>query len=146
MPSVVYNVFKTEIMKGNMDLDGGTFRADLLMANTTCDTENDGIDTNTEFTTPDVCDSSGYTYKTLSTLAVTQVDASDLAKWTADNLTWSALPSCTRAVQGVLIYKHVSNFASSVPIAFLQFASNKTPDGSDFTVAWDGTNGILYLT
>lgn len=129
-----------------MDLDGGTFKADLLMTNTTCDTENDGIDTNTEFTTPDVCDGANYVTKTLSTLTVTTVDASDLAKWVADDLTWTALGAGTRQIQGVLIYKYISNFASSVPIAFIQFSSNKTADGSNFTVSWDGTNGILYAT
>jgi len=146
MASVIYNVFKAELLKGNMDLDGGTFKADLLMTNTTCDTENDGIDTNTEFTTPDVCDGANYVTKTLSTLTVTTVDASDLAKWVADDLTWTALGAGTRQIQGVLIYKYISNFASSVPIAFIQFSSNKTADGSNFTVSWDGTNGILYAT
>lgn len=133
-----------------MDLDGASggtvFKADLVMTNTTCSSENDSISTNTDFTTPDVCDGSGYVTKTLSTLAVTRVDASDLSKWGADNLTWTALGSSTRAIKGILIYKYVTNFAASIPVAFIQFASNKTADGSDFTVAWDGTNGILYLT
>lgn len=129
-----------------MDLDGGTFHANLMMTNTTCDTENDAIDTNTEFTTPDICDGANYVAKTLSSLAVTTVDASDLAKWGAANLTWTALGAGTRQIQGVLIDKYVTNFAASVPVAFIQFASNKTADGSDFTVSWDGTNGILYLT
>lgn len=146
MASVIPNVFKTELMKGNMDLDGGSFKADLVMSNTTCDTENDGIDTCSEYTTPDICDGANYVTKDLGTLAVTQVDASDLAKWTAANLTWTALGASTRAIQGVLIYKYITNFNSSVPVAFIQFSSNKTADGSDFTVSWDGTNGILYLT
>lgn len=146
MASVIYNTFKYNLLKGDMDLDGGTFKADLVMSNTTCDTENDGIDTNSEFTTPDVCDGANYVTKTLSTLAVTQVDASDLSKWGADNLTWTALGSSTRAIQGVLIYKYVTNFNASVPVAFIQFSSNKTADGSDFTVSWDATNGILYAT
>lgn len=146
MASVLYNIFKSDVMKGDCDLNGDTFKADLLMTNTTCDTENDGIATNNDFTTEDICDGANYVTKTLSTLAVTQVDASDLAKWTADNLTWTALGAGTRQIQGILIYRNVTNFADSVPVAFIQFASNKTADGSDFTVAWDSTNGILYLT
>lgn len=146
MASVLYNIFKTNVMKADMDLDGGTFKADLLMTNTTCDTQNGGVATNADFTTADVCDGSGYATKTLSTQEVTQVDASNLAKWTADNLTWTALGSSTRQIQGILVYKYVTNFAASIPVAFIQFASNKTADGSDFTVAWDSTNGILYLT
>lgn len=146
MASQIFNIFKTELLKGNMDLDGGTFKADLLMTNTTCDTENDGVSTNAGFTTADIHDGANYVTKTLSTQAVTQVDASDLAKWTADALTWTALGAGTRPAQGILIYKYISNFNSSIPVAFIQFASNKTADGSDFTVNWDGTNGILYAT
>lgn len=146
MASVIYNEFKEELMKGNVDLDGGTFRADLLMTNTTCDTENDAVVTNANFTTPDVCDGANYTHKVLSTLAVTKVDASDRATWGADNLTWTSLGAGTRQIQGVLIYKYDTNFNSSMPICFIQFSSNKTADGSDFTVSWDSTNKILYLT
>lgn len=129
-----------------MDLDADTIKADLVMSNTTVDTENDGISTNANFTTPDVCDGANYVTKTLTTATITQVDASDLAKMTADNLTWTALGASTRAIQGVLIYKYVSSFNASTPICFIQFASNKTADGSDFTVSWDATNGIFYLT
>lgn len=146
MASQIFNEFKEELMKGNVDLDGGTFKADLLMTNTTIDTENDAIVTNSNFTTPDVCDGANYVTKTLSTLAVTKVDASDKATWGADNLTWTALGASTRAIQGVLIYKYDTSFNASMPIAFIQFSSNKTADGSDFTVSWDSTNKILYLT
>lgn len=146
MASQVFNIAKTKLFNGTLDLDTDTIKARLVMTNTTVDTENDAKTYLSDFTTIDVCDSSGYTDKTLSTLTVTQVDASDLAKWTADNLTWTSLATCTRQVQGVLIYKFVTNDAASFPICFVQFSSNKTPDGSDFTVAWDSSNGIMTVT
>lgn len=146
MASQVFNIAKKGLFNGAIDLDTNTIKARLVMTNTTVDTENDAKNFLSDFTTIDVCDSSGYTDKTLSTLTVTQDDTNDLAKWTADNLTWTSLATCTRQIQGVLIYKFVTNDAGSTPICFVQFSSNKTPDGSDFTVAWDSSNGILTLT
>jgi len=142
MSSLVYDIAKAGLFNGAIDLDTNTIKARLVMTNTTCDTENDKT-TVSGFTTIDVCDSSGYTDKTLSTLTVT--NGGTTSKWTADNLTWTSLATCTRQVQGVMLYKFVTNDAGSTPIAFIQFSSNKTPDGSDFSVSWD-TNGILTIT
>lgn len=146
MSSQVFNEAKKQLFNGGVDLDTNTFKAKLVMTNTTVDTENSSKVYLADFTTLDTCDSSGYTDKTLTTTTVTKVDGSNLAKWTADNLTWTSLPTCTRQIQGVLVYKYVTSNSDSVPVCYVEFASNKTPDGSDFTVSWDGTNGIMTVT
>lgn len=146
MASVVYNEFKRALAAGEIDLDsaGTTIKARLVMSNTTCDTENDGKAHLADFTTLDTCDSSGYADGTLDAKAVNKDDANDRAEFDADDETWAALATCTRQIVGVLIYKFVTNDSDSVPIAYLEFASPKTPDGSDFTVQWNA-EGILQL-
>lgn len=146
MASVVYNEFKRASAAGEIDLNAGatTIKARLVMSNTTCDTENDGKAFLADFTTIDVCDSAGYVDGELSTKAINKDDPNDRAEFAADNETWAALAVCTRQIVGVLIYKFVTADADSVPIAYLEFAAPKTPDGSDFTVQWDA-QGILQL-
>ena len=149
MASVVYNEFKRASAAGEVDLDtgGDDIRVALLMTNTTADTENDAIVTVANFTTLDEMDGSGYTSPgiALTNEAVNKDDTNDRAEFDADDVTWSSLGNGTRAVQGVLLYKFVTNLNSSLPIAFIEFSSNQNPGGSDFTVQWDA-EGILQLS
>lgn len=146
MANVVYNEAKRAIVAGEIDLNAAetVIKAALVMSNTTTDTENAGKALLTDFTTLDRCDSSGYSDATLSTKAVNKDDANSRAEFDADDVTWSALAACTRQVVGLLIYKYGSGDGDSVPIAFIEFAAAKTPDGSDFVVAWNA-EGILQL-
>lgn len=145
MASVVYNEFKRASAAGEIDLNADDIRARLVMSNTTCDTENDGIAVLDDFTTIDVCDSAGYADGALDDEAVNKDDGNDRAEFDATDETWAALAACTRTVVGVLIYKFVTNDTDSVPIAYLEFAAAKTPDGSDFTVQWNA-EGLIQLS
>ena len=144
MASLVYNEFKRANAAGEIDLNAHDIRCALLMTNTTADTENDGIVNVDDFTTLDEFDGSGYSRQALTNEAVNKDDANDRAEFDADDVAFGALGAGTRAVQGVLLYKHVTNDSDSVVIAFIQFSSNKTMDGSAFTVTWDA-QGILQL-
>ena len=145
MASHWFNYAKQQVMNGGIDLDTNDIRCALLMTNTTADTENDGISTISGITTLDDCDGSGYSRLALTTEAVNLDDANDRAEFDADDAAFGALGAGTRAVQGVLVYKHVTNDTDSIPIAWVEFATNKTLDGSSFTVQWDA-EGILQLT
>lgn len=142
MATHVFNEAKRALLAGELDLNGHDIRAMLVMTNTTVDTENDGISTISQFTTLDEFNGSGYTRKALANEAVNKDDGNDRAEFDADDVTWTALGAGSRSVQGVLIYRHVTNDADSVPICFLEFATAKTPDGSDFVLQFD-PEGIL---
>jgi hypothetical protein len=145
MAYLVYDEFKRANAAAEIDLNADDIRARLVMSNTTCDTENTSITNISDFTTVDKCDSGGYADEALTTEAVNLDDANDRAEFDADDVTWSSLATCTRDVPGVLIYKYVDGTdANDIPIAYLGFASAKTPDGSDFTIQWDA-QGILQL-
>ncbi len=147
MASVVYNEFKRASAAGEIDLDAGgdDIRIRLCMTNTTCDTENDGKTDLNDFTTIDACDGANYVDKALAAEAVGKDDANDRAEFDADNVTWTALGVGTRATQGVLIYKFVTTDADHVPICFVDFASDVTHDGTDFSIQWNA-EGIIQLT
>jgi len=144
MASVVYNAFKQAVAQANIDLDADDIRVALVMSNTTVDTENDAKVYVGDFTTLDECDGANYVRKALANEAVNKDDANDRAEFDADDVTWTALGVGTRTTVGVLIYKHVTIDADSPAIAFVEFASPVTHDGTDFTIQWN-VEGILQL-
>lgn len=151
MATQVYNEYKRALLAGEVDMDTADVRVALLMTNTTADTENDGVTRVNGFTTLDEFDGANYSRKALANELVRKDDANDRAEFDADDVIWTSLGVGTRDVEGVLVFLH--NFdgvatptdANHLPVAFLDFAANKTPDGSDFTLQWD-TEGILQAT
>lgn len=140
----VFNEALRGIFAGEIDLNAHDIRVALVMTNTTADTENDSITNMDDFTTLDECDGANYVRKALATEAVNRDDGNDRAEFDADDVTWSALGNGTRALQGFLILKHVTNDADSIPIAYVDFSANQNPGGSDFSIAWNA-EGIMQL-
>ena len=145
MASQVYNYAKQQLLNGGIDLDTDDIRMVLLSTNTTADTENDTINTVNDFTTLDEFDGAGYSRHTFTTEAVNLDDANDRAEFDAEDAALGAVSAGTRSVQGCLIIKFVTNDTDNIPIAWLEFAANKTPDGSSFTVQWDA-EGLIQAS
>jgi len=146
MASLVYNEFKYRNAIAEIDLDGDTIKARLLMTNTTCDTENDGIVTLSNFTTIDASDATGYADVTLSNKAVTKEDANDRAKFSSDNIVFSGLGgNASRDYQGVLLYKSIGIDSQNIPIAYIEFTSAVTRYATQVTVNCP-TDGWMYLS
>jgi hypothetical protein len=85
----------------------------------------------------------GYTAggQALTTLSVTAVGTQ--GKWTADPTTWS---SATITARYAVIYKHRGGASSADELVqIVDFGSDKTSSGGDFTITWDATNGILLI-
>lgn len=146
MASQVYNEAKRAILAGEIDFDTDDIRVQLLMTNTTADTENDAIVDLADFTTLDEMDGANYAVKALTTEAVNKDDTNDRAEFDADDVTYTALGNGTRNVQGALIYKHVDGTdANDLVLFWVEFASSQAPGGNDFTITWDA-EGILQLS
>jgi hypothetical protein len=113
------------------------------MTNTTVDTERDAKDQVSDFTTLDEFDGAGYTTggQALDNQAVNIDDANDRAEFDADDEA-ATLSAGTRSIQGNLLINFVTNLNSSLPLHWIEYASNKTPDGSTFTVVFNA-EGIL---
>lgn len=135
MASLVYNNFMDLLLKGDIDMVEGQddLRVALLMSNTTADTEEE-VTLMNGFSTLDEMDGANYDRKTLASQAVNLDGTNDRVEFDCEDLTWSSLGNGTRAVQGMLLLKHVTNDTDSIPLAFIEFSSTQNPGGSDFTV------------
>lgn len=144
MASFVYDNAKEQILLGTIDFSSDDMRVALLMDTTTADTEKDKV-TVAGFTTVDDFDGSGYSAggAALAGEAVAEDNANNRAEFDATNLTFSALGAGTRAIQGALLYKFVTNFNSSLPIAWIDTGGFPvTANGGDITISWNA-EGIL---
>jgi hypothetical protein len=145
MASFIYNRGAELIATNDLDWDTATIKARLVMSNTTCDTELTKL-TLSGFTTIDVCDGAAYAEATLANTTITRDDTNNRIELDADNVTWSTLGVGTRNSVGILIYQDLGGGdATSVPIAYIEFATAEVHDGSDFPIQWNVTYGIAYL-
>lgn len=147
MAHVKYNSAKTRFLNGGIDLDADDIRVLLLMSNTTCDTENDGISTVGDFTTLDNFDGTGYTAASgiaLASEAVVTDDANDRAEFDAADVTGLSLGDGTRQIQGLLLIKFVTDVNSSYPIVYIN-SGGFPVNGSNLSgITWN-SQGILQL-
>ena len=133
-----------QYLKKAVDLVNDDIRIVPLMTNTTADTERDAVDTVSDFTTLD--EFNGANYSTgglaLDTQAVNIDDANDRAEFDAADETVTALGAGTRSIDGILLISFVTNLNSSLPLHWIDFSTDKTPDGSDFVFQFNA-EGIL---
>lgn len=146
MASAIPNSALTRLLNGGIDLDTDDIRARLCMTNTTCDTEIDAINDLADYTTIDVCDSTGYADVALTSEAVAADDTNDRAEFDAADVSFTGLGGdATRAIQGVLLYKYVDGTnANDLPLCFIDFASDIPTTATQVDIPWDA-QGILQL-
>lgn len=148
MATVILNEYKRAAAAGEIDWNADDIRARLVMSNTTCDTENDGVVNLADYTTIDPCDATGYADVALANEAVNKDDANDRAELDADDISFSGLGGdASRGYQGVLLYKFVDGTdANDLAIAFIEFSNQPLSSGaSQVDVPWDA-QGILQMT
>lgn len=85
-----------------------------------------------------------YVEKTLAGKAVTQEDGSDLMKFTADPVVWTALGAATPALSFVAIYDDATIDAHVKPILFV-WANATQPNGQSYTIN-PNASGFATLT
>lgn len=142
-----------QMARGLLDWDAHDIRAMLVMTNTTADTEKDRlfISGGSGFTTLDEYDGANYARKAFASEIVNLDNANLRAELDADDLTnalgnaWELLGVGVRNAQGIVLLRHVTNDADSVPIAFVDtggfpFAGN----GGRVEVQWNA-EAILQL-
>lgn len=135
MATHTFNEWKQTIMRDYL-ATSDDIRVALLMSNTSADTDNDDIEFVGQIGTLDEFDGANYVRKALASEIVNEDDTGDEAEFDATDVVWTALGAGTRSIIGVLVYKHVTNDADSPVIAWLEYATPKTPDGGDFTTQW----------
>jgi hypothetical protein len=141
MATFVYNFAKAELLRGDIDLENDDIRIVPLMTNQTAVSQGpDAIDTYSDITTPDEFNGTNYSSGglALDSQTVSVDDANDRAEFDSADETVNSLGAGTRAMDGVLLIQFLASLAASVPIAYLEFPSDKNPDGSNFTFAIAG--------
>lgn len=125
-----------QYLTAGVNFVSGDIRLVPCMTNTTVDTERDAKDQVSDFSTLDEFDGSGYSTggSALDNQAVNIDDANDRAECDADDETRSSLGAGTRSIDGELVILFAASLAASMPLHWLEYATDKTPDGSDFVV------------
>lgn len=142
MASIVYQNAIGKMMTADIDMNADDIRVALCMTNTDADTNAD-VDTISGFASLDECNATGYSRQALSSEAVNIDDTNNRAEFDAADVTFSGLSgNASRAIQGALIYKHVTNDTDSIPIAFIDFASDIPATATSITIPWDA-EGII---
>jgi len=145
MASLVFNIAKSGLMDGTIDLNSHDIRCALLMTNTTADTDTD-VDTVSAITTLDECNSSGYARVALTGEAVNTDDTNDRAEFDANDVSFTGLGgNASRDIQGVLVYKHVTDDTDSIPICFVDFTADIPSTATQIDIPWN-SEGILQLS
>ena len=138
MANIIPTSFKSDVVTGNIDLDSDTIYVGLLTSSATpAASWAKRSDVTNEVT------GTGYTAggQALTSLLVTT--SGTQAKWTAGNVTWS---SSTITARYAYIYKHRGGAASADElIQIVDFGSDKSSSGGNFTITWDATNGIYLI-
>lgn len=116
--SFVYTEAKRALLAGELDLNAHDIRMALLLNTTTADTEED-VTTLAGFTTLGEVTDGSYSRKALAAEAVNADNANNRGEFSSTTpVTWTALTTAG-TVQAVLLFRHVTNDADSVPIAFI---------------------------
>jgi hypothetical protein len=145
--SFVYTPAKTALLNGDLDFAVHDIRLLAVMTNTTADTDQD-VQNIADITTLDEFDGSGYARQALAGEAVNEDAANNRAEFDATDVAFGALGNGTRAIQGFVLYRHVTNDADAVLIAFIDNAGSSyalNPGGATVTVQWNA-EGILQVT
>lgn len=140
MASNVYNNFLQKLLLAYL-VTGADIRAAMVMTNTTADTEKDGIDFMDDFATLDEADATGYARVALGSEASNVDNSNDRAEFDSNDVSYTSLSGdASRAYQGVVLLKHVTNDTDSVPICFVEFPSTvpATATQVDVTVNAEG--------
>lgn len=146
MASLVYNAGAKGIADGSIDFATDTIKIALLTDAYTPDKDHASM------TTPAASELSVTGYaggfagagrKTLASKTITKDDTNDRVKFdAADPSTWSSLASGA-TIAYAIIYKHITDDATSVPLFLIDFTDTPT-NGGDFTLAFSAS-GIAYL-
>jgi len=140
MADLIYNSFFVDVAGADVDLVADTIKVMLCTSTyAPLDTHNRRDDVTNE-----VAATGGYTAggATLANKTLTQDDTNDLAKWDADDVTWS---TSTITARYAVLYKATGGAASTDPlIKVVDFGSNQSSVGAAFTIQWHA-DGILQF-
>jgi hypothetical protein len=128
---------------GGFDWTTADVRMLLFMTNSTAGDEDNAIEFLDDFTTLDEFDGANYVRKALTNQTRTKDFTNLRTILDADDLVYTDLGAGTRSVAGALAYLEGASDGARIPLAALVYGTARTPDGSNFTVAFPATGLII---
>jgi hypothetical protein len=147
--SIILNSFCAKNAAGTLPWAvASDIRARLVMSNTTCGNQNDGIVHLSDYTTIDKADATSYADVALTSEAVVKSDTNNRAECNAADVVFSGLGGdATRDYVGALLYSYVDGTnANDLPVAFVKFTSTIPKQATKVTLPFAAIDGILRLT
>lgn len=143
MATAVYNSYKANAMRGNINLQNDKIR---MILSTSAYSPNIDLDMYySQLVTSGVETSCGGGYQTsgvlLTNKVVYQDNASNVGIFDADDVVF---PSSTIAAKGAVLFKDTGSSATSPLICYLDFGTTRASVNGTYTISWD-TSGILNL-
>ena len=139
MANALYNIYKQEVQKGSYAYLTDTIKVALVTSAYTVN-----IDSHANFSdiTNEVS-GTGYTAggATLGTKTATQDNTNDRGVLDAADTTWT---TSTITARGAVIYRDSGTPSTSKLMGYVDFGSDKSSSGTDFTIQWNAS-GITYL-
>jgi hypothetical protein len=149
MASGAYSRGVLNVLNGTIDLDTTTTKVGLAKSTYSPDPDESSL---TTFASSEA-DCTGYTGgfagagRKTATVTLTEQTASNRVVGIIGDLTWTGLGGASNNTLGFAVWlREITNDAASVPLAYLQFSSNVTTNGSDVQVDFDDTNGNVRWT
>ncbi len=140
MAETVYNVAKTQLMNGSLDLDTDDIRSLLFTGAVSINPDHATVQAvvaaNTE------ASDASYGRVALTTETVTQDDTNDRADFDAADISFGSLDNETPTA--CLIFKFVTNDTDSIPISIHDTNFGSAANGAGYTVTT--ANDILRLS
>jgi len=149
MASGAYSRGVLNILNGGIDLDTTAIKCGLGKDTYVPDPDESSL---TTFAASEA-NCTGYTGgfagagRKAATITLSEQTANNRVVTIIGDLTWTALGGASNnTLRYAVILREVTNDAASIPIAFLQFTSDLTTNGSDVLSDFDGTNGNIRWT
>ena len=140
MADAIYNIFRAELLNGNIDLVNDTIKVMLLTNAYTPD-----VDAHTYISDVSANEVSGSGYTaggaTLANKSVTQDNTNDRGVFDADDVSW---PNSTITARYAVLYKDTGTPSTSPILAIYDFGSDQTTNNVEFKITW-GANGLIRV-
>ncbi len=135
MASGIYNRFKANLMKKDIDLEVDTIKVMLLSSSHAFNPDHNLV---SQISANEIT-GTGYTAggAALANKTVTQDDTNDKAKWDADDVSWQ---NSTITARFAVLYDANNNL-----IACIDFTEDKSSSNGEFKIQWH-TDGIVTLS
>ncbi|MDP3789140.1 MAG: hypothetical protein Q8R48_01930 [Candidatus Omnitrophota bacterium] len=135
MASGIYNRFKANLMKKDIDLEVDTIKVMLLSSSHAFNPDHNLV---SQISANEIT-GTGYTAggAALANKTVTQDDTNDKAKWDADDVSWQ---NSTITARFAVLYDANNNL-----IACIDFAEDKSSSSGEFKIQWHA-DGIVTLS